>query len=72
VVEANVNVALLPFRQVGGQIFNIGSGNACTLLDVIVNLKKDFPDYNQPILFEPARAGDIMESQADITKYLSL
>lgn len=55
-----------------GEIFNIGTGTSISLLELIAMLKKDFPQFNQGILFRPARAGDIKHSSALCTKYQAI
>ena len=70
VSDANL---LLGRSSVGnGEIFNIATGTSITLLDLIEQLKKQYPYYNQEIRFEPARMGDLKISQADCSKYKAL
>ncbi len=72
VVNANINLAKLPASIMKGDIFNIASGTSITLLELIEQLKKGFPEYNAPIIFQPAREGDIKFSSADCSKFHSL
>ena len=72
VVEANLTIAMLPKTFMNGQVFNIATGKSINLLELIDMLKKEFPLYNQEILFQPARIGDIKHSSADCSKYKSI
>ena len=67
IVQANL---LLASSDTGnGEIFNVATGTSATLLDLVEQLKKQYPHYNQVIKFEPARPGDLKISQADCSKY---
>lgn len=70
VVQANLTLASSSIGN--GEIFNIATGTSITLLDLIKQLKRDYPHYNQNIRFEPARLGDLKISQADCSKYKAL
>ncbi|MGE0207148.1 MAG: SDR family NAD(P)-dependent oxidoreductase [Candidatus Babeliales bacterium] len=72
VAAANIDCALAAKDRVAGQVFNIATGSSITLLALVEQLKQKFPDYKQPILFEPARAGDIKHSRASVKKYENL
>ncbi len=64
------NTALLSnATQNRGQIFNIATGQSITLISLFNQLKMEFPSYTHTPLFEPARSGDIHNSQADCTKF---
>jgi UDP-glucose 4-epimerase len=67
VVQANLRLASSEMSN--GEIFNVATGTSITLLDLIEQLKKEYPHYNQKIIFEPARKGDLKISQADCSKY---
>ena len=69
VVQANL--ALARSNIGSGEIFNIATGTSITLLDLIEQLKKEHPLYNNDIRFEPARLGDLKISQADCSKYIT-
>lgn len=70
VAQANIKAGLLSAGQVAGQVFNIASGTSVTLLQLVNDLKKsEFPHFSQPLLFEPARAGDIRHIKADCSKF---
>lgn len=70
VVDANIRLALAP--QAVGQIFNIASGSSITLLELVERLKIEYPAYHAPLVFKSVRAGDIVYSMADCSKYQSL
>lgn len=73
VVSANCNVGILPASKVAGEIFNVASGTSITLLQLVKDLKqKEFPDFDQNIIFEPARPGDIRHIEADCSKYQNI
>jgi nucleoside-diphosphate-sugar epimerase len=56
-------------NEISGHVLNIGTGKSITLLELIEQLKKQFPKYSQPIEFTPVRSGDIKSSRADCSKY---
>lgn len=72
VVEANLKLAMLPIDKFNGQFVNIASGKSITLLELIENLKADFPNYNLKPIFAPERSGDILISKANCNKYHKL
>jgi UDP-N-acetylglucosamine/UDP-N-acetyl-alpha-D-glucosaminouronate 4-epimerase len=65
VVQANLLAGEKP--GVCGQVFNIGSGRATTLLELLETLGRLIGVQPEPKL-APPRAGDIRESLADITQ----
>lgn len=64
VVEANLLAALTP--GVSGRVYNVGSGRKISMLDLCDAINAHLGNQLQPH-FEPARAGDIRHSLADIT-----
>lgn len=64
IARANVFAALNLGK---GEVYNIAIGEHHNLLELIDILSKLF-GYKPEIIFKPARAGDIKESYADITK----
>lgn len=50
---------------------NLGRGQKTSLLELIKILKNCFPQWIESINFAPARLGDIIHSQADISMALS-
>lgn len=71
IVQANLKLSMLA-EKIPSQIFNIATGKSISLLNIIEDLKKEFPNYNQEIKFAPARAGDILHSQVNCFKYNNL
>lgn len=65
VVRANLLAAEHP--QVAGQVLNICTGQATSVLDLVEALRADFPG-SRPPSFGPARAGDIFASVGDPSK----
>jgi UDP-glucose 4-epimerase len=64
VVQANLNAALR--HNVNGEIFNIGSGQFIRIND-LWQMIADLAEVDIPPEFKDPRAGDILESVADIT-----
>lgn len=71
VVSANLSLALFA-HDFKGEVVNIATGTSITVLDLVSKLKNDFPSYNQEILFEKPRLGDIKISKADCSKYQTI
>jgi UDP-glucose 4-epimerase len=69
VVLANLTLAQLPSEQMRGSAFNIGSGKSISLLQLVEQLRAQYPNSKSPIQFLPARPGDIKHSAADCGKY---
>lgn len=69
VAEANLASPLHSFNTHKHVTFNIGTGTSITLLDLLDQLKNDFPSYRHDPTFAPARSGDITHSNADCSKY---
>lgn len=65
VVRANSAAALVDESLVKGQTLNVGTGKSISLLALIEDMIKQFPDYRIPPHFLPARQGDILHSRAD-------
>lgn len=68
VVYANLILAALPANYLQGEAYNVATGASITLLELIEQLRKEFPRYKQAITFQPARVGDIKYSAANSTK----
>lgn len=66
VIEANLKACLAP-SEAAGEAFNIGAGGREFLIDVYHDLCKALGKDVEPH-FGPARAGDIRDSNADISK----
>lgn len=65
VVRGNMLAATVP--GAAGGTFNIGRGERTTLLELLTNLRDILGQSIDPI-HEPARAGDVRDSLADITE----
>jgi nucleoside-diphosphate-sugar epimerase len=66
VVDANLLGAEKPAASVAGRFFNIGCGQSINLLKLVESLNAQTGQKIQPN-FQPARAGDVRSSQADIS-----
>lgn len=63
--------ALALTRQMDGGAFlvcNVATAKKISLLDLVEALRVNFPEWNSEIEFKPSRPGDILESQADISR----
>ncbi len=65
VVQANLLAATVP--AAAGSTFNVGSGQATSLLDMLAQLQQILGTKLPPI-FAPARTGDVRDSLADISR----
>lgn len=65
VVQANLLAASVP--AAAGLTFNVGSGQATSLLDMLAQLQQILGTNLQP-LFAPVRTGDVRDSLADISR----
>jgi UDP-glucose 4-epimerase len=65
VVDGVIRAAETP--GVGGEIFNLATGNRISLNQLLAALKQIFGSDVEPI-FKDGRAGDVRDSQADISK----
>jgi UDP-glucose 4-epimerase len=65
VVQANLKAAAAP-AAAAGRVFNVGNGQAASLLDLLKSLNEIMGGKIEPI-FAPARAGDVRDSLADIS-----
>ncbi|MEK6303164.1 MAG: SDR family oxidoreductase [Acidobacteriota bacterium] len=63
----NANLLAAEAEGVGGQAFNVACGDRYTLLDLLSKLKEIISSDIEAI-HEPARAGDVRDSQASIEK----
>ncbi len=66
VVHANLLGAERPAANVAGKVFNVGGGTSINLLQLLEALNKITAQNLQPN-FQPARAGDVRNSLADIS-----
>lgn len=58
------NILVLEHAEAAGRTFNVGRGDATTLLELVESLNHITDQTLQPT-FQPARAGDIQQSWAD-------
>lgn len=73
IVKANTIIAQLPPQYLNSQPVNIASGESISLNMLIAQLKNACcPDSQSPVLFKPARNGDIKHSAANIEQYKKL
>jgi UDP-glucose 4-epimerase len=66
VVEANI-CALVSDRAVG-EVFNVASGHATTINELVKNLQKITNTVGSKVIYAEPRQGDIKHSYADISK----
>lgn len=66
VVSANLLACAAPASRVAGKVFNVACGGQHTLKEIYSILVK-LTGFERPPLYGPARTGDILNSQADIT-----
>jgi UDP-glucose 4-epimerase len=66
---ANANIIIAAKERISGEIFNIGTGTSINLLDLIEKLEQELNTKKTDLLFQPARKGDIVNSQANCQKY---
>lgn len=67
VVRANLLAASAPGEVVSGQVYNVACGERHTLLDTYETLCR-LMGFSEPPQFGPPRNGDILHSQADISR----
>ena len=65
VVDAVIRAAETP--GVGGEVFNVATNGRISLNELLATLKKIFGSNVEPI-YKEVRAGDVRDSQADISK----
>jgi UDP-glucose 4-epimerase len=66
VISANLLASTAPAKKVAGKVFNVACGGQHTLRDVY-RLLAGLIGFKHPPQFGPARMGDILHSQADIS-----
>src|SRR6266550_1250759 len=67
VVHANLLAALHP-RPLEGEVFNVAAGGRIDLNQLYQKMAKLFGLNDSKPIYQPVRAGDVRESQADISK----
>jgi len=69
VVQTNLLVGALSDEALPSfESFNVGTGQATTILQLVQDLKNTFPEFNQSVKFAPARPGDVRHSLANCSK----
>jgi nucleoside-diphosphate-sugar epimerase len=66
IIDANLLACQAP-KEAVGQTFNIACGGRVSLLDLVATVNTILGKSIQP-KFDPPRPGDILHSQADISK----
>lgn len=66
-VQANLLACTAPSRIATGRVFNVGTGQTHTLNDLYTSLA-EILDFRERAMYGPTRPGDILHSQADITR----
>ncbi len=64
---ADVNLAACHSPRAGGRVYNVGYGDRISLNDLWTTMARLVGSEAKPV-YEPARAGDIRHSQADISR----
>jgi len=72
VVKANLLLGMCDKKLIQAEVFNIASGKSVTLLEIIDELKKKYKNYEEDVIFMPARPGDVKHVAADCSKYNDL
>lgn len=73
VVEANLLAGLADATNVSGEIFNVATGTSITLLELIKQLKMQYPESTSEIIFGPERsAAEVQHTSADVSKFSRL
>jgi nucleoside-diphosphate-sugar epimerase len=67
VVDANLLALSLPPERVGGRVLNIACGGRTSLLELLEGITRATGKSVAPV-FEPARPGDVRDSQAAVTE----
>jgi nucleoside-diphosphate-sugar epimerase len=67
VVAANVLAMTAPAESTVDGLFNVAAGNRHSLNDMIASLR-EILDTTVPVVHDPPRPGDILHSQADISR----
>ncbi len=66
-VQANLLACLAPSKLATGRVFNVGTGETHTLNELYTALA-EILHFREKALYGPTRPGDILHSQADITR----
>lgn len=71
VANAVVRSLGIPLEPGYSKIWNIGTGIATSIIQLLDILRTYFPDWHSEIVFSPSRPGDIQHSEADISKVVA-
>lgn len=73
VVEANLVAGMSPAERVAGEIFNVATGTSITLLELVDQLRVQFPESTSKIVFGPERSSaEVQHTSANVDKFLAL
>lgn len=72
IVNANLVMGMNADTLQDNYIFNIGTGKSITLLELIEQLKQQYPSYDEQTIFLPTRPGDVHHSSADCAHYYAI
>ncbi len=73
VAEANLVAGIEDASKVAGEIFNIATGKSINLLELVDQLREEYPDSTSKIVFGPERsAAEVMHTSADVSKFMAL
>lgn len=68
VAETNLLLGMLPIENLNGDVYNVATGRSINLFELFDLIRPEYPAYNQPIKFAPARSGDVKHAVADCRK----
>lgn len=68
VAQINVALATITDSYIHGERINVASGLNSSINSIIEQLKQTYKQYTGTITYQPSRPGDILHSQADISK----
>lgn len=68
VAESIKKAITVPLNVGAFEVCNIGSGKATSLNQLINHFQTIFPSWNNQVVYQASREGDIKDSQADVSK----
>lgn len=72
VAEANLIAGMAPQKLVDRETFNIGTGKSISVLELLKDMKKEYPTFTAATRFAPARDGDVLHTQMSAEKFNGL
>lgn len=72
VAETNLLLGMLPIEYLNGDVYNVATGRSINLFELFDLIKPEYPGYDQPVKFAPARSGDVKHAVADCNKLKAL